>query len=163
MTPVRVRSARAEDAEAISALITSLAHHGLADPDDPGAAAAFFATITPEALARNLADERFRYHVADADGALAGVIGMRDVAHLYHLFVAEPFRGRGIATRLWETARAEAVARGDPDGFTVNATRYAIPVYERLGFVPADALQVKEGLAYLPMRMDRAGTPADGG
>lgn len=157
MTSVSVREARVEDAEAISALITSLAHYGLADPDDPGAAAGFFATITPDAITRNLADESFRYHVAEVEGELAGVIGMRDSAHLYHLFVADPFRGRGIAARLWETARRQALAQGNPGRFTVNATRFAVPVYERLGFVPADALQVKDGLAYLPMWMQGAG------
>jgi GNAT superfamily N-acetyltransferase len=157
MTSLIVRAARAQDAEAISALITSLAHHGLADPDRPEDAAAFFATVTPDAIARNLEDARYRYHVAEAGGALAGVIGMRDAAHLYHLFVAEPFRGRGIATRLWETARGAAVAEGNPGCFTVNATRYAVPVYERFGFAPAEALRVNEGLVYLPMRLDGAG------
>ena len=159
MTPVTIRAARVEDAEAISALITSLAHHGLADADDPGAAAAFFATVTPDAIAGALADARYRYYVAQADGVLAGVIGMRDAGHLYHLFVAEPFRGRGIAARLWDLARAEALAQGNPGRFTVNSTRFAIPVYERLGFVAADELQAREGLVYLPMRMD----PADEG
>lgn len=154
MTAITLRAARGEDADAISALITSLAHFGLADADDPGAAAAFFATVTPAAIAAALADARYRYHVAEAEGALAGVIGMRDGGHLYHLFVAEPFRGQGIAARLWGRARAEAVAQGNPGRFTVNSTRYAVPVYERLGFVAADALQVREGLAYLPMRMD---------
>lgn len=157
MTSVTVREARARDVEAISALITSLAHYGLADPADPGAAAAFFATITPDAIARKLADERFRYHVAEIEGALAGVIGVRDAAHLYHLFVAEPFRGRGVAARLWQTARRQALGQGSPGRFTVNSTRFAVPVYERLGFVAADVLQVTDGLAYLPMRMEDAG------
>lgn len=153
MTDVSIREARAEDAEAISALITSLAHYGLADPDDPGAASAFFATVTPDAIARALAQERYRYHVAEADGALAGVIGMRDAAHLYHLFVADGFRGRGIASRLWQTALREAVEQGNADGFTVNATRYALPVYERMGFVATEPLRTEAGLAFIPMRL----------
>lgn len=161
MTDVIIRQARAEDAEAISALITSLAHYGLADPDDPGAAAAFFATITPEAIAQCLGEDRYRYHVAQADGGLAGVIGMRDAAHLYHLFVAEGFRGRGIASRLWWTARSEAVGQGNPGRFSVNATRHALAVYERLGFVATEPLRMEAGLAFIPMRLD--GAPPDAG
>ena len=151
-----IREARIEDAAAISALITSLTRYFLADPDDPGAAAAFFPTIGPAALAEALAEDRYRYHVAEVDGVLAGVVGMRDGSHLYHLFVAEPFHGQGIASRLWETARREARARGNPGRFTVNSSRHAIPLYERLGFVGTDSLQVMNGIAFLPMRLDES-------
>jgi GNAT superfamily N-acetyltransferase len=148
-----VRPARAEDAEAISGLINSLFRYFLSDPDRPEDAEAFFRKISVEGIAEVLADERYRYQVAEAGGILAGVVGMRDGAHLYHLFVAEPFHGQGIGARLWDTARREARARGNPGRFTVNSSRYAIPVYERLGFVATDALQVMDGLAYLPMAL----------
>jgi GNAT superfamily N-acetyltransferase len=156
-----LRAARPEDAGAISALITSLSRYFLADPDDPGAAAAFFRTISPAGMAEILASGRYRYHVAEAEGVLAGVVGVRDAGHLYHLFVAEPYHGRGIAARLWETAQREARAAGSPGRFTVNSSRYAIPFYERLGFTATDALQVKDGLAFLPMqRLDPPAPPA---
>jgi GNAT superfamily N-acetyltransferase len=148
-----LREARPEDAGAISGLITSLSRYFLADPDDPEPAAAFFGTIAPAAIAASLAGDRFRYHVAEVDGVLAGVVGVRDASHLYHLFVAEPFHGRGIGSRLWDTARREARARGNPGRFTVNSSRHGIPIYERLGFVATDALQVRDGLAFLPMQL----------
>jgi ribosomal protein S18 acetylase RimI-like enzyme len=150
---VVVRAARPEDAEAISALITSLARYFLADPDHPEAAAEFWPTIGPAAIAAALAGERHRYHVAEVDGALAGVVGVRDGSHLYHLFVAETFHGRGIGSRLWGIARGEALARGNPGRFTVNSSRHAIGLYERLGFVATDALQAKHGLEFLPMQL----------
>ena len=149
---VTIRAAGPDDAGAISGLITSLSRYFLADPDDPGAAAAFFATIAPGAIRRSLGSARYRYHVAEVDGAIVGVVGMRDAGHLYHLFVAEPFHGRGIASRLWATAHGEARAQGNPGAFTVNSSRHAVPLYERLGFRATDSLQVKDGLAYLPMR-----------
>lgn len=153
--PPVIRAARVEDAEAVSVLITSLSRYFLADPDDPGAAAAFLATLTPSAVRERLRDERYRYHVAEVDSELAGVVGMRDAAHLYHLFVAEPFHGRGIAAALWDAARREALASGNPGEFTVNSSPHAIPVYERFGFRAAGALQVADGIAYLPMRLAR--------
>lgn len=159
--PIIIRTARPGDAGAISALITSLSRYFLADPDDPGAAAAFFRTISPPGMAEILASERYRYHVAEAEGVLAGVAGVRDGGHLYHLFVAEPYHGRGIAARLWESAEREARAHGNPGRFTLNSSRFAIPFYERLGFTATDALQVKDGLAYLPMqRVESPASPA---
>ena len=160
---VAIREARVEDAGAISALILSLARYFLADPDDPGAAAVFLATLDPAAMAQRLADERYRYHVAEAGGVVAGVAGVRDADHLYHLFVAEPFHGRGIGARLWQAAQAQARAQGNPGRFTVNSSLHAIPVYQRMGFVATDGPQVYEGVAFLPMRMDRTGAGADAG
>lgn len=152
-----IRPAGPHDAEAISALILSLAPYFLVEPDRPESAEAFLATLAPAAMAERLADDRYRYHVAEADGVLAGVVGVRDASHLYHLFVAEPFHGRGIAARLWDTARRQARAQGNPGRFTVNSSLYAIPVYERLGFVATDVRQVQDGVAFLPMRLDGAG------
>lgn len=157
---VVIRVAGVEDAEAISALILSLARYFLADPDDPGAAAPFLATLDPPAMAQRLADERYRYHVAEADGALAGVVGVRDADHLYHLFVAEPFHGRGIGARLWDAAQRQARAQGNPGRFTVNSSLYAVPVYERMGFTAAEDRQVYDGIAFIPMRLDRTGSGA---
>lgn len=159
-----IREARPDDAGAISALVTSLLRYFLADPERPEDAAAFVETIGPAATAERLADARYRYHVAEVDGALAGVVGVRDAGHLYHLFVAEPFHGRGIAGRLWNVARREARAAGNPGRFTVNSSRYAIPVYERLGFTPTDVLQVQDGIAFMPMELvesaaERVGEP----
>ncbi|HEU0301847.1 MAG TPA: GNAT family N-acetyltransferase [Longimicrobium sp.] len=148
-----VRAARPQDAEAVSTLITSLSRYFLADPDDPGAAAAFLLTLAPAPIRELLENGRFRYHVAEVDGVLAGVVGMRDARHLHHLFVAEPFHGRGIGGRLWDTARRQALAEGNPGEFTVNSSRHAIPLYERLGFRATDSLRVTDGIAYLPMRL----------
>ena len=145
---MEIRAATTHDAPAISALLRSLADYFLADPDRPEDAEAFFRTITPEAIAGFIDGGRFRYHVAEAQGVLAGAVGVRDGAHLYHLFVAERFHRRGLATRLWEHARAEA---GNPGRFTVNASRFAVPLYERLGFTATGEVEVKDGIAFQPM------------
>lgn len=158
--PILIRPARPDDADGISALIRSLARYFLADPDDPCAAAAFFETLAPAAILAALESERYRYHVAEAHGALTGVVGVRDEAHLYHLFVAEPFHGRGIGARLWDTARAEALAQGNSGAFTVNSSRHAIIMYERMGFQAAGELQSGNGIAWLPMRLSLDATDA---
>lgn len=100
--------------------------------------------------------------MAQVGSGLAGVAGMRDGSHLYHLFVAERFHGRGIGARLWEVAKREAQEAG-ADGFTVNASLYAVPIYQRFGFVPTGEQVVKDGLVSLPMMLaSTAGDDPDG-
>jgi GNAT superfamily N-acetyltransferase len=156
---VTFREASPDDAEAISALIVSLADRFLADPDDRAAAEPFFAAHGPEALRRTLSDDRFRYRVAEAgadeeDREVVGVVGVRDGSHLLHLFVAERHHRRGIAGRLWALAKAETLAAGNPGRFTVNSSLGALPVYERFGFVVAGEEVRKDGVAFVPMVLD---------
>lgn len=95
------------------------------------------------------------YHVAVVDGELAGFIGMRERSHVFHLFVDKRWQRRGIARRLWECARAAALAPGHPGVFTVNSSNHAVPLYESLGFVRSAPMQVAR-VRYNPMRLDPA-------
>jgi len=152
---ITIRDATPDDAEAISALITALApSFFLADPDDSEAAAPFFDEVTAEAIHGYLTSDRYRYHVATDNDGLAGVVGIRDHKHLYHLVVAERAQRQGLARQLWSTAKRAAEADGNPGRFTVNSSRYAVPVYERFGFVVTDSVQYKDGLAFVPMALD---------
>jgi len=157
-----LREAKPGDAEAVSALVTSLAPLFLADPGDLEAAAPFLATVSPEAFRGYLASDRFRYHVAESNGELAGVVGVRDHQHLFHLFVAERFHRRGLAARLWAVARVAARAAGNPGRFTVNSSRYAIPVYERFGFRATGPEVHKDGVTFVPMALDEHGASSRG-
>ena len=151
MESLPIRQATPEDTPAIAALVLSLSRYFLADPERPEAAEAFFRTITPEAIAGYISGGRFRYHVAEDARELAGVVAVRDGGHLYHLFVAERFHRRGLATRLWEHARGDAIARGNPGRFTVNASLIAVPLYERLGFAASAPAVVQDGIAFQAM------------
>jgi GNAT superfamily N-acetyltransferase len=148
-----IREATPQDAGRISALIASLARYFLADPDRPQDAAAFFETITPSAIADSIASGRYRYHLAERAGGLAGVVGVRDTGHLYHLMVAEALHGRGIASTLWNAAKKAAASEGNTGTFTVNSSVNAVPVYERFGFTATGAVQVQNGIAFVPMEL----------
>ena len=67
----------------------------------------------------------FDWLVAEDGGRLAGVVATRDDSHLYHLFVAREHHRRGVARRLWETARDRCVKRAGTRRFTVNASTFA--------------------------------------
>ncbi|MES2298450.1 MAG: GNAT family N-acetyltransferase [Pseudomonadota bacterium] len=95
----------------------------------------------------------FVYHVAEDAGQIVGFVGMRERSHLYHLFVASHWHGRGLARHLWETARDEALRGGAPAAFTVNASNYAVAAYQALGFVRSAPPQCSAGLPFNPMRL----------
>lgn len=149
---MHIRPATPADAAAISALILGVSPSFTLRPDGEGAEV-FLATLTPEAIGGCLASPDYAYLVAEEDGALAGLVGMRESRHLYHLFVAPAFQGRGLSRRLWEAAMAAALRAGNPGEFTVNSSPYAVPIYERFGFVPTHPRIEQHGIAWVPMKL----------
>ena len=95
----------------------------------------------------------YRYHVAEVDGQLVGVVGVRNNAHLFHLFVAELYQRQGIASNLWNVAMQACLDAGNPGKFTVNSSRYALGVYEKLGFVACSSPQEVNGIIFYPMNL----------
>lgn len=149
---MHVRPATAGDAAGISALILGVSRFFTLHPDGEGAEA-FLANLSPDAIGRYLASPAFAYRVAEEDGALAGVVAIRDNTHLHHLFVASAHHGRGLARRLWDAAQNAALAAGNSGEFTVNSSIYAIPVYERFGFQPTGPRVEQNGIAFVPMKL----------
>jgi GNAT superfamily N-acetyltransferase len=158
--PYRIRLASVHDASDISALIESMLHYRSPVPTGP-APPAFTAQFRPEVLASMLASDAYRYHVANEEAQLIGVIGVRDNRHLLHLFVAESHHRRGIAAALWRHAKA-AVLETMPDvEMTVRSSIFAVEVYRRFGFTVAGP-RVDGPICYVPMclRLRREEPPA---
>ncbi|MFD2366104.1 GNAT family N-acetyltransferase [Pseudoduganella sp. GCM10020061] len=149
-----IRIANASDADAISALIGSVMHHLTIDPAGHGAEA-FIATMSPASIATTIAAPNMHYLVGFEGGVLAGAVALRDNRHLYHLFVAPAFQRRGLATRLWQAVHDHARAHGNPGLFTVNSSIHAVPLYEALGFRATGTRTEMNGIAFLPMQLDR--------
>ena len=147
------------DAEAIGSLILGLSDPFFLDPSRSGAGP-FLASVQPESQRRYLEAGNYSYHVARSQGQLVGVVALRDNAHLFHLFVAKPYQGLGLARRLWQVVQAEALQAGNPGRFTVNASLNAVPVYERFGFLRQREVQRVHGIAFQPMSLQPAGHSA---
>lgn len=149
---IAIRDGRPSDASAISAFVAPLAAEFIAHEFAPDARERFLATLSPEAIERYLA-AGFRYHVAEAGGELVGVVATRAESHVYHLFVGGSARGTGLGRRLWERARDASRAAGHRGDFTVNASRFAVGFYEKLGFVRDGPEREQDGVVSVPMRL----------
>ena len=141
-----IRQANASDAEAISHLVTGLAHYFLADPSSPEAEP-FLAGLRPPSYAERIESPHFKHYVAEDPEGPCGIIALRDGSHLYHLFVRADAHGQGIARALWEHAKSLS----GHSTFTVNSSLFAVPVYERLGFAAKAPPQTANGLVFVPM------------
>lgn len=67
-------------------------------------------------------------------------------------FVHDDYQHKGVAKKLFSLALGRCL-RHNPHlpGITVNSSPYAVPVYERLGFVPTQPEKVKKGIRHTPM------------
>ena len=153
LTELTLRPALVADAPAIVALIDDLMPFLTLHPDGAGAEK-FIAHCRLPAMEGYLSDLKYHYQIAHLDGALAGVVAMRDHTHLFHLFVPRALHRRGLALKLWQAARDASLARGEVTAFTVNSSVYALPFYEGLGFVATGPRVEEGGIAYVPMRMN---------
>ena len=147
---ITLRPAGIEDVDAISDLVTTLAQKFITPDYSATGAAVLLESMTAEETRKRM-DAGFRYLVAIEEGAVVGVGAMKDNAHLYHLFVAETHHGRGIARQLWENLRDASLAKGNPGRITVNSSRYAVPMYLRMGFVKDGGVTAKNEITCQPM------------
>lgn len=114
---------------------------------------AFRAFLAPQRLRERLATGHFGYLAWDEEN-LAGVLMVREPAHLLSLFVDARCHRRGIARallrRALETVRANAVQVA---AMTVNASPYAVEAYARMGFKLEGPRHLNNGVANIPMRL----------
>lgn len=147
-----IRPATTADAQAISTLIFSITHFFTSDPQGAGAEA-FFETIAPEAIAKNIEADNYAYFVATHENMLIGVAALRDAKHVYSLYVDGKEHGQGIAHQLWQTLKNAALEKGNYGEFTVNSSLHAQAIYSKWGFIATAAQQEMHGLRFIPMQL----------
>lgn len=148
---MRLREATVEDATAISELIVPLAEEFIASDFNQHARAALLGSMSPQAIQKYIL-EGYRYQVAEnAEGSFAGVVAIRNNAHLYHLFVSKKAQGAGLGRKLWATALSACQARNHTGPITVNSSRFALRFYERLGFLPNGGPDERGGVTSYPL------------
>ena len=149
---IEVRVATVDDALRISALLTALAEEFIVRDCTTEGRLTLLAHFGVSEMERRLKASAYRFHVAEDRAVLVGVVAVRAATHLQYLFVATPHQRAGLARRLWELARMDAILGGNTVGrFTVNASGYAVRAYERLGFRVAGPVRVADGVRFQPM------------
>jgi ribosomal protein S18 acetylase RimI-like enzyme len=152
---VRIHLMSPDDIAVVASLLETLAKEHIIHEFGPRARELFLAKNSEQSI-REFVANGFRYHVAELDGRIIGFVGVRDNKHLYHLFVANEYQRQGLGRRLWNTARTECLAAGNPGTFTVNSSNNAVAIYEKLGFVRTAATQDTDGVLYNPMAINNA-------
>jgi len=150
---MNIREAASQDMSELSALAVLLSEKYVTPELPQSAAVSFLESLKPDRIGNNL-QNGFQYHVAEEASDIIGFIGIKDNKHLYHLFVSDDYQRKGIARQLWYVAKRACIANGNREGFTVNASLYAKPVYEKFGFVPLSGPQEKNGVIFVPMKLE---------
>ena len=149
---IEFREATVDDAPRISALLTALAEAFIVGEFSTEGRLHLLAHFGVAEMEKRLEADEFRFQVAEDGVVLAGVVGVRAGTHLQYLFVARSHQRSGLARRLWELARLEAIRGGNAAGrFTVKASAYAVPAYERLGFRSVGPVKEANGVRFQPM------------
>jgi len=92
-------------------------------------------------------------YAAKSNDKISGYIEIKDLNHIYLLFVKKEFHKKGIAKKLLDFS-INFLKRNNPklNAITVNSTPYSVKIYERLGFNKIADMQLKNGILSYPMR-----------
>jgi len=150
--PITFREMAAGDEMAVSTLIEDVFDEFIAPDYGPGGVEEFKRHIVPEDLLQRHVRGDSHIIVAEEDGELVGVIDVRDGCHIRLFFVRKDHQGGGIGRKLFDLSR-QRCRQEDPalEEITVNASPYAIPIYESLGFFVAQPERFRNGIRHTPM------------
>ncbi|MYF65788.1 MAG: GNAT family N-acetyltransferase [Chloroflexi bacterium] len=155
MTEASYRLIRAGDEEELHSLVMSAFVEFVARDLPEGGREHFNEYASPARL--GAPERRQETVVAVSEGRSVGVgrVGRRyEVPHIDLLFVEKEMHGQGVGREI--VKRLLEVARGnDPaaERLTVNATRYAVPSYARVGFAASGEERVMAGIISTPMEI----------
>ena len=158
--PIIVRERSEADIGAVAAMIErGFVRHIEAELEVVGQVA-FRMYVTGKALRQRCREGAVGF-VAELDGNIVGYAELRDSSgpaagydHLTLLFTDPDHLRIGIARALLGRVR-RFLAEHAPDlsAITVNASRYAMPAYRALGFVPVHEETEHKGIIHTPMRL----------
>jgi GNAT superfamily N-acetyltransferase len=148
---VSIRSMRAGEETQVCALVARVFNEFVAPDFDDDGIVAFFSYANPKELAaRQAAGECVL--VAEMHARIVGMLELRGFDHIAMLFVET--RGHGIGRLLFERALQACRERSPGSArMTVHASRYAVPVYAKLGFDADGPERTENGITYVPMSL----------
>lgn len=150
---VKIRSMHLGEKTSISDLIVKTFHRDIAPHYVEEGIREFLSYVTPEGiLGRQTQDHVALVAVQDAD--LVGMLELREYSHVSLLFVEATRQRRGIGRLLMEEAlRLCKIHHPGLSKITVNSSPNSVEAYKRFGFYVTGELQVKNGIAFVPMAL----------
>ncbi|RRD26602.1 GNAT family N-acetyltransferase [Fusobacterium canifelinum] len=92
----------------------------------------------------------FKVYGAFEDNVLKGFIATdSQKKHICLFFVDKISQGKGIGKKLMSTV----IDDNENSFITVNSSRYAIPIYEKIGFIKTEEEKEQDGLKFTPMKL----------
>ncbi len=143
---MNIRKALVGDAGKIKELVSSLSHFYLEDKRS-SLPEWFSRTLDVTEFERRLSSKEFDNLVYAIDNEIVGYISIKEKSHLYHLFVAESYQGKGISRELWRYATSDS----SEGVYTVRSSMFAVPVYKKFGFKESEVAASKDGIGFQPM------------
>jgi ribosomal protein S18 acetylase RimI-like enzyme len=107
--------------------------------------------VNPQLMKHRLAKNHFIILALD-NREIIGVVEVRNNNHISLYFVKKQYQNKGIGKKLNELAINKCMkAKPDVTTIEVHASPYAVPVYEKLGFVKVDTERIENGIRFTPM------------
>ena len=92
----------------------------------------------------------FQIYGAFEDNILKGVIATdRRKRHINLFFVDKSSQAKGIGKKLMNIV----IDNNENSFITVNSSRYAVPIYQNLGFIKTEEEKEQDGLKFTPMKL----------
>lgn len=92
----------------------------------------------------------FKVYGAFENNALKGIIATdRRKSHINLFFVDKSSQAKGIGKKLM----AIGIENNENSFITVNSSRYAVPIYEKLRFTKIEEEKEQDGLKFTPMKL----------
>lgn len=143
----QVRYANVSDALEIADLIRFTSISCCFSTDDP-CPEWYLQSIKVEEIAKLIQDDYTDWIVVTQERALAGVLAIASKSHVKYFFVHPRFQRYGIGKSLWYFAEQAGLLQ---PSLTVRSSLFAVPVYERLGFLATNAVEQFKGMKYQTM------------
>ena len=92
----------------------------------------------------------FKVYGAFEDNILKGVIATdKRKRHINLFFVDKSSQAKGIGKKLMSVI----IDDNENSFITVNSSRYAVPIYEKIGFIKTEEEKEQDGLKFTPMKL----------
>lgn len=111
----------------------------------------FYDCIKPKNIAARQ-KEKNNILIAKDNEQIVGMVEIGDNQDVFLLYVDKAHQKQGIAKRLYLKAVCTCVKKQpDLNKFSVHASLYSVPVFEKLGFTATGPKKTENGITYLPM------------